>query len=506
MLGLLGGLSVATDLGTGAPLEESLKRALVACRLARAAGCGDDLVRDVIYTSILQHLGCTAYAPESAAVWGDEIASVRLAFLTDFTSPADVWRSWVSGMAAATGVSRPRVLGATLTSGRKMDTEGTTATCEVARDASRQLGLSASVQDSLFHVMTMWNGKGCPAVGGDAIPLSTRVMQVASVAVLFAFHADAEVAAAQVRRRAGTYLDPGLADLFLVEAPELLGGLEDVDAHRCVLDAEPDPVRLVDAPELDAVARTFGHLVDLKSAWFHGHSSGVADLAEAAVLGMGLSESGRTVRLAGHLHDVGRIGVSSRIWEKTALSRTELDQARLHPYHSERILSRVPELAEVTELAAQHHERLDGSGYHRGLGAGQLRMPSRVLAAADAYRTLVEGRRHREALPAADAAQRLKEAARAGRLDGEAVAGVLRAAGIASGGRTSLPQGLTPRQVEVLRLVSGGVSNRDIARRLTISPRTAEHHVQDIYTKIGVTSRAAAALFAMEHGLIGKPG
>lgn len=103
LLGLLGGLSAATDLGTGAPLEESLKRALVATRLARALGCEDAVVRDVIYTSLLQHLGCTAHAHESAAIWGDDIASVRLAFLTDFTAPMDVWRTWVSGIADATG-------------------------------------------------------------------------------------------------------------------------------------------------------------------------------------------------------------------------------------------------------------------------------------------------------------------------------------------------------------------------------------------------------------------
>ena len=242
MLGLLGGLSVATDLGTGAPLEESLKRAFVATRLARALGCDDAVVRDVIYTSLLQHLGCTAYAHESAGVWGDDIAAVRLAFLTDFTAPTDVWRTWVSGIAEATGASRPRVLGTTLTAGRRMDAEGMTATCEVALNAARQLGLSSSVQSSLFHTLAMWNGKGHPEVGGQTIPLSTRVMQVASVAVLFAHHAGVDVAIAQVRRRAGTYLDPELADVFLSRAREILGGLDDLDAHRCVLDSEPDPV------------------------------------------------------------------------------------------------------------------------------------------------------------------------------------------------------------------------------------------------------------------------
>jgi DNA-binding NarL/FixJ family response regulator len=69
--------------------------------------------------------------------------------------------------------------------------------------------------------------------------------------------------------------------------------------------------------------------------------------------------------------------------------------------------------------------------------------------------------------------------------------------------RGTAPAGLSDREVEVLRLVARGLSNREIAQRLVVSPRTAEHHVQHIYSKIGVSSRAAAALFAMEHDLVG---
>ena len=262
-----------------------------------------------------------------------------------------------------------------------------------------------------------------------------------------------------------------------------------------MLDAEPDPVRFVDDDELEAVARTFGDLVDLKSPWLHGHSAGVADLAAAAVARLGLADDVRTVRVAGHLHDLGRVGVSSRIWDKPGpLSQTERDQARLHAYHSERILTRVPALAEVARLAGQHHERCDGSGYHRGRHrAPSSRMPSRVLAAADAFRTLVEGRPHRPALPPAQAADRLRaEVAgrrpRRGRRGGGAAG-----RRPAQRGPRARPAGLTERQVEVLRLVARGLSNREIADRLVISRRTAEHHVQDVYLKIGVSTRAAAA-------------
>jgi DNA-binding NarL/FixJ family response regulator len=209
------------------------------------------------------------------------------------------------------------------------------------------------------------------------------------------------------------------------------------------------------------------------------------------------------MRVAGYLHDLGRVGVSSRIWDKAGpLSATEREQARLHPYYSEQILSRVPHLHDVARLTGQHHERCDGSGYFRGAAAAQLSMSARVLATADAYRSLVEARPHSDAVPERQAASRLQQEVRAGRIDGDALAAVLAAAGLGGGARRARPAGLTERQVEVLRLMTVGMSNRDIAERLVISTRTAEHHVQDVYAKIGVSTRAGAALYAMEHGLL----
>ncbi len=507
LLGLLGGLSLVTDVGTGAPLEESLKRCVVATRLARAVGCSPAQTSELLYTSLLQHLGCTAYAHEGADVWGDDLAVVRLAFLTNFSDRKDVWRTWVPGLADATGTSRARVVATTLTAGRKGEVAGPAATCEVARDASRWLGLPESVQDDLFHALTMWNGKGHPAVAGDDIPLVTRLMHVAATAALFTLHAGQAEAVAQVRRRSGTYLDPELAEVFVDRADELAGDLDELDGYEEALASEPHPVLMVDEDRVEAVARTFGSLVDLKSPWLQGHSAAVAELAASAVAGLGMADQVRTVRVAGHLHDVGRVGVSSRIWDKAGpLSTTERDQARLHPYHSERILARTPALADVAKLAGQHHERCDGSGYHRGLAAAQLTMPSRVLAAADEYRNLVEERAHRPAMSATAAAGRLRSEVRSGRLDADAVAAVLEASGHRTGGRRTRPADLTDRQVEVLRMVAAGLSNQQIARRLVISRRTAEHHVQDVYVKIGASSRAGAALFAMEHGLLDEPG
>ncbi|HKX16037.1 MAG TPA: HD domain-containing phosphohydrolase [Propionibacteriaceae bacterium] len=502
-LELLGGLSLVTDIGTGSPLEESLKRCLVAARLAKIIGCQDGEVSDVLYTALLQHLGCTAYAHEVARVWGDDVVTTRVNFLSDSGELADMWRMWVPGMAQATGRSKARVLATTVVTAKRMEADGPAATCEVARSASQWLGLPETVQAGLSHMFAMWNGKGFPNTAGESIPLPVRVTQVAFNAVMFASHANSDVAVAEVRRRAGAQLDPNLVDLLIERADELLGDLDEIDAYQAVLDAEPEPVRRVEKDGLTEVARTFGNLVDLKSPWLHGHSAGVGDLAAAAAGMLGLREDMEALRIAGYLHDLGRVGVSSAIWDKAGpLSTAERDQARLHAYHSERILARIPPLTGLAKLAGQHHERSDGSGYHRGLLAAQLAMPSRVLACADAYRRWIEDRPYRRALVPARAADRLEAEARAGRLDADAAAAIIEAAGLSHGVRRARPADLTERQVEVLRLVSRGLSNAQIAERLVLSRRTVEHHVQDIYLKIGVSTRAGAAIFAMQHGLV----
>ncbi|MPV35607.1 HD domain-containing phosphohydrolase [Georgenia subflava] len=510
LLGILGGLSGAMDLGAGSPLDESLIRSVVAVRLARAVGSSDDDARVVLYASLLEHLGCTAYSYESATAFGDDISVVRASYLTDLDRPAEVLRTFVPGVSAGSGRGRAQTLLAMARTAR--DETPPVATCEVARDAVRNLGLGDDVATTLAHVTARWDGKDPPHTAGEDVPLTTRIMHVAGTAVLLALHAGPEDALAELRRRSGRHLDPDVVAAFDLG---LLEGLVDLPARgdtppspaaldplEAALSAEPDPVRYIDDGDLAGVARTFGHVVDLKSPWLHGHSAAVADLAGDAAELIGLPDAGR-VRIAGHVHDLGRIGVSSRIWAKRApLTAAERDQARLHPYYTERILSRSPSLADVATIAAQHHERSDGSGYHRGLRTADLSMGARVLAAADRYRSTVEDRPHRAGLSAADAAAGLRSAAREGRLDPDAVTAVLHAVGHRRPARVTGVAGLTERQVEVLRLVTQGLTNRQIGDRLGVSPRTAEHHVQDIYVRIGVSTRPAAALFAMEHGLL----
>ncbi|WP_251152926.1 HD domain-containing phosphohydrolase [Cellulosimicrobium sp. Marseille-Q4280] len=507
LLGLLGGLSAAIDLGSGAALDESLTRCVVATRFAHALGCPQDEVAEVLYTALLQHVGCTAYAYEAGLVWGDDVAVTRYAVRTDFASAREVLREWVPGIAAASGRSRARVLATTLATARSFGAAAPVATCEVARAASRDLGLPDRVQRALGSVTASWDGTGVPHERGAAIPRSTRVVHVASAAVGTALYAGVPAALARLSRWSGSVLDPGLVAAFVADGSDLLDGVDELDAYQAVLDAEPDPVRRVPDSAVVDVAQTFGRIVDLKCPGTLGHSDAVAALAERAALALGLDDDAARLRLAGHLHDLGKVGVPSSVWARaTAPTATEQEQARLHAYHGERVVGRVPELALVARLVGEHHERLDGSGYHRGLTAPYLSLASRVLAAADAYRARLEGRPGTPPEPPARAAAWMRAQAGGGRLDPDAVDAVLGGAARDKGGHRVRPSGLTRRQVEVLRLVARGLSNAEIARELVISRRTAEHHVQDVYARAGVSSRAGVAMYALRHGLVESPG
>jgi HD-GYP domain-containing protein (c-di-GMP phosphodiesterase class II) len=213
------------------------------------------------------------------------------------------------------------------------------------------------------------------------------------------------------------------------------------------------------------------------------------------------------VERAALVHDLGAIGVSAGVWDKPGpLSASDRERVRIHPYLTERTLARPARLAEIGALAALHHERLDGSGYPRGVRGDALSLSARLVAVADAYNALREARPHRPALGADDAAAMLRDEAAAGRLDGEAANAGLAAAGHRIRHRPTLPRDLTPREAEVLVLLARGLSNKEMAERLSVSARTVGSHVEHLYAKIGVSTRGAAAMFAMRHGLADSGG
>jgi HD-GYP domain-containing protein (c-di-GMP phosphodiesterase class II) len=271
-----------------------------------------------------------------------------------------------------------------------------------------------------------------------------------------------------------------------------------------VIDAAPGLREPLSEDRVEATLEAMADFTDLKSPSLIGHARAVAALAEAAGKELGFpDEDVTTLRRAALLQDVGRMGISNEILDKPGpLAEEERERIRMHPYLTERMLARPRLLGSIGAIAAQHHERLDGSGYPRGLSGGSLGLPARILGAADVYQALVEDRPHRRAYAAEAAASVLHTEVKAGRLDGDAANAVLKAAGHRVRRRRGWPADLTPREVQVLGLLARGHTNREVARRLTVSEKTVGNHVEHIYTKIGASSRVEATLFAMQHGLI----
>jgi HD-GYP domain-containing protein (c-di-GMP phosphodiesterase class II) len=246
-------------------------------------------------------------------------------------------------------------------------------------------------------------------------------------------------------------------------------------------------------------SRALADFADLKSPWFLGRSRAVAELAATAAASLGLDAV--TVGRAGLVQDVGRVAVPTIVWERMAsLQRDDSEQIRLHPYHTERIVGSAQGLVEIARLASFHHERLDGSGYHRGAAAAAIPASARVLAAADVYVALTAPRPYRAAFAPAQAATELRAQAATGRLDPDVVEAVLAAAGQPA--EEPSRQRLTERELDVLALLAQGKLTKQIAGELGIARKTADNHIQSIYAKTGVSTRAGATLFAIEHGLL----
>jgi len=507
---LLGGLSTVADLGFGLPPQTAMRSCLVSTALARRLDLPDPDVADAFYGSLLLHVGCIAVAHDAAAMFGDELVLRRALARTDYTDPSDIERTLIPAVTAGMDGSRRLELSRRIISeGPSFGRYEDTASCEVGRQTARRLELPETTQQVLNQMFEWFDGGGVQGRAGDDIPTASRVARVATDAVVFCGIGGPSLATEALRRRAGVLLDPAIVESFCAEAAALLAEASTGEPRERILDVEPLPVVERDPEELPAIAAAFADLADMKSPFTQGHSRHVARLATGAAQRLHLdTRTMADLHVAALLHDVGKVGVTSLIWDKAGpLTMAEWEQVRMHSYHTERILATSPTLAPIARLAGAAHERQDGSGYHRGASASDSTVAARVLAAADTLAALTQRRPHRPAFEVDAAATELTNEARSGRLDPDAVAAVLETAGGTRPRRMAdlRPGGLSDREIEVLKLVAEGHSNPAIAELLHISRRTAEHHVQHIYTKIGVSSRPGAALFASQHDLLGPP-
>ncbi len=458
------------------------------------------------WVALLRYIGCTGHAHEVSAMFGDEIDLRARTLLHDAGNPSEVIRDLIAAASAdTTGLARLRSVAAVLAGGKAFAVLNFSSGCEVADALLARLGFGDDVRDALRHTFERWNGKGWPSGSrGEAIPLPMRIVHLTHDMEAIARHHHPDEAVALARRRRGRTYDPGLTDAFVAGADGYFERLAKAEPWDDTLDLEPSPRRLLRGAELDAALTVAADFVDLKSAYTAGHSRRCADLAAAAARQLGLgAEAADAVRRAALVHDLGTTAIPNSIWDKPGpLTRSEFDRVEMHTLLTEQMLRRSPAFASLAPLAAAHHERSDGSGYHKGLRAAGAEVGAAVLAAADAYAAMTADRVHRPALAPTTAAAELRRMAAEGRLPVDVVEAVLSAAGhTPAARRRAHPAGLTDREVDVLRLAAQGMTTRQIGERLFISAKTADHHIQHVYAKIGVRTRGAASLWAMQNNL-----
>ncbi|PDP84396.1 hypothetical protein CQJ94_27355 [Glycomyces fuscus] len=504
MAEVLAALSLTTDLAAGMTFEKGLRTCVVATVFARDVLADDrETCRAVYETALLRSVGCTSFAPELAEVFGDEVAFQSA--LKHLDPGDDV--PLAEQLLRLGGWTREGARRLTDTLTEVLPTVGVEAMrngCEASRTLGSGLGVLPRTLAALNDVYERWDGRGIPlGTAGEHLSYAARVVHVAEQAVLAHARGGEPAAVSQVVGRAGGHLDPELARAFAADAEKVLAPLREPDAVASAVAAEPPPYVTVSAEEVADLCAVLGRFVDLKGRWLVGHSEHVARLAEGAGRLGGLTADEVTrLRCAALLHDLGRAGISADVWDRPGpLGAADMERVRMHTYWTQRVLERVPVLAPLAPIAAAHHERLDGSGYHRGDSGARTPPAARILAAADVFAALTEPRAHRDALTVDEAVGHLIREADSGTLDRTACDLVIRAAG-ARPPRPHRPAGLTAREVDVLRLAARGLTNRQIGAELSISSRTVGHHLGHIYDKTGRRTRAGVAVFAMEQQLL----
>lgn len=502
---LVGALSLGIDLGFGQPMEHVLRQCWIALRLADYVGLDQDERSVVYYTALLTNVGCHTDAHEQAKWFGDDIEL-----------KADKYAHGLHGVRSAVagfrrlGAGQPALqrfrVGLNFALSGHRDLDGMIGRhSSRARALAAEIGLPPAVQEAVAASYEQWDGKGWPGeLAGEAVPIAARVSQLAEFVEVAHRSGGVDAAVVLARTLGGSQFDPNLAAQFISAAGDVLDGLGTANTWDEVITADPVLGCVLHGEAFDDALVAVADFVDLKSPYTLGHARAVTQLVEIAGGELGLTgQSLATLRRAGLAHGLGRLGVSNAIWDKPGgLGAGEWERVRLQPYLTERMLQQPPALQVIGAVAAQLRERMDGSGYPRGLAGAAITPSARVLGAADVYQAMLEPRPHRPARSPEAAARELRAEVRAGRIDGDAAEAVLVAAGHRAKARRERPAGLTAREVDVLQLVARGLSSKDIARELVISPKTARNHIEHIYVKTGASSRVEASLFAIKHGLL----
>ncbi len=487
---LLVATAAATDLGMGQPIGSAFKACWLALRFAQTLKLGLLEQNNIFYLALLHFLGCTTSASSFAAFMGNDRSAMQSLIVHHMGIVPDDFNQQLPQ-------HLPLVDPETAL-------EMNRSSCDVAARLAASCGLSAKLQTGLWQLFEHWDGTGLPSgLRGEAILIGVQVVQIARDFISLSHFLGTQATRTVLQKRAGQSFNPALVEAFDAVIVGLMAELEGLPSVReAILKLEPAPQIMVNEGGVDKVLEALSDFTALKSTWLRGHARAVASLAGRVAQTLGADAS--LVRRVALVQDVGHVALSAALLNKTArLSESEREQLYLHPYHTERVLKNAVYLEPLVYLAAAHHERLNGTGYYKGLPAAMLNLSARILAVSDVSQAMSQDRPHRAKRSPLEIKSALLEGCKDGLFDTQVVETTL---GIIQDGikptRIQAPGGLSPREVEVLRLLARGESNRLIAERLGITYKTVGHHVQHIYEKLNLNTRAAATLYAMQNHLL----
>ena len=404
---LIGALSFALDITEGQPAGHAARSCVIGVRFANHLELSEAERFSLFYALLLKDCGCSSIGSQVAELYGHDDQAVKSTLRAiDHRKPIAVLGHAIRSTEPGGGpVARARRFAGLLRNGASSARELNTIRCDRGADIARMVGLDERGVDGIRSINEHWDGGGIPeGIAGEAIPLLARIMGIAQAVEVELTRGGAQHALEVIQSRAGTWFDPSLvADLVLAaSAPGFWEGLDgEGDVHAVLAPLEPgDRLIVADDTRLDRVAEAFARVIDAKSPYTARHSDGVARFAVLIAERIGFDPGDvRDLRRAGLLHDIGKLGVSSRILDKPGkLDEDEWRQMRRHPELTARILGQVEQLRDLAAMAAAHHERLDGRGYHLGLTAEQLSPSARVLAVADVAEALSADRPYRAGL------------------------------------------------------------------------------------------------------------
>lgn len=509
MAEVLAAFSLATDLGTGKSMGHALRACYLGMEMARELRLPTLQQAELYYSFLLMHSGCAALSlAMTPIIKGDELAAIGDITLRDETNLLEML-GWMRRNISPDAPLPTRVVNLVRALLHSPDSGDVRGVCEVAVRVAQRLDMPQGVQDVVKQYLERWDGKGPYGLRGNTIPLNARLLHLAlKVDACHVVHGH-DAAKTMALEQKGKIFGPQAVDVFLAIArhSNLWETLARQDLWEVVLDLEPDsPYRYMDEANLDNVALAAADFVDLKSPSTVNHSRETAHFAECIARRLDLPETEiAIIRRAALVHDLGHLALPGHILlNQDQLSEVDKEKLRLHPYYTERVLSRVPALASIATIAGMHHEHLDGTGYYRGLSGDELPVSACILALADDFQERLHADlKHADRDPIEVLKTMQPDVGPLFSPDCfRALAEELGVTAPKPKRRGKWPASLTDREVEVLRQVVKGDTNRQIAQELVISERTVAHHLEHIYDKIGISSRAAAVFFAMEHELI----